>query len=179
MLYCTAPISPGISYVKNRVRFIKAIDESVGSPVSFYTEYTDKFGVPDNGSRVSFALSCLIEASGQQSAPIYGTCIVTNVPTPPSNFCSVANFEVDGLPSAIYWEVILNAESNVDNLSIQSRQGSDPFVEFANVSPVTSYGDYNDLIAWPPGTYDFQVVATYFDSSTEVVASSPGVEVPS
>lgn len=52
LLFATAPLSAGVSFVKSEFRLIQTFAGNASSPVDFETAYVAKFGTPPAGSKV-------------------------------------------------------------------------------------------------------------------------------
>lgn len=66
LLYATAPVSNGTSFVKNRLRYIELTNAITLDVLDAYDDYTDRFGFPDAGSKVFFGVR-FMNANGEVS----------------------------------------------------------------------------------------------------------------
>lgn len=73
-IWATAPISSGVSYVKNRLRVIYYAPAGVIEPGDIYRAYEAKFGTISENDRIAFQFR-LITKTGQTSVPViqFGT----------------------------------------------------------------------------------------------------------
>lgn len=51
-IFATAPLQPGIGFVRNRLRYITTMADATASPSTFYTPYIARFGQPLVGQQV-------------------------------------------------------------------------------------------------------------------------------
>lgn len=73
----TPGLSPGINFVKNRLRFIGLGTISSGS-VDILTEWQDRFGTLVAGQRISVVAYFVNSATGQAGVPVKATVIVAS-----------------------------------------------------------------------------------------------------
>lgn len=79
-VYATPPISPGISYAKNRVRFVQlAPDFFSGDSIDLATKYQAVFGTPPEGSKIIIRFSSINPRTGERAATVQGFSIVEDV----------------------------------------------------------------------------------------------------
>lgn len=64
-IWMTAPISPGVSFVKNRYRLLGVIAGNTASPYNAWTEYVARFGTPPVGQKVYVKLVGSNDTTGQ------------------------------------------------------------------------------------------------------------------
>lgn len=75
----TAPISPGKNYVKNLLREIAVLPFDTVFPYDITSEYVSKFTTLTGGQRVSLSIIGVNTVTGQKTAPLYTTTIVTEL----------------------------------------------------------------------------------------------------
>lgn len=66
IVFATAPLSQGTSFVKNKLRAIAVIDGDAGAPLSVGTEYIARFGALTEGANIYVGVK-VINAVGQAS----------------------------------------------------------------------------------------------------------------
>ncbi len=76
VLSATACISPGINYVKNRLRQIVILPVATASPYNGYADYIAKFLNLIASQRVSVSIVAVNNVTGQKTKPLYATTIV-------------------------------------------------------------------------------------------------------
>lgn len=70
VVYATPPVAPGITFVKNRFRFI-GVGEATASVVDLLPLFSDRFGDQSQaGQRVFVRLAFVDNATGQQGVPV-------------------------------------------------------------------------------------------------------------
>ena len=67
-IWATDGLSPGISYAKNRLRFIGSVAGNTASPEDIWALYVARFGVPTVGQKVIVQLVG-VASNGQQGVP--------------------------------------------------------------------------------------------------------------
>lgn len=70
--YATDGVPPGISFVKNRYRFLGVVTMVADSPADLLTLWNDRFGSIIDGQRIFVRLALVANTSGQQSVPVEG-----------------------------------------------------------------------------------------------------------
>ena len=76
MLFATAPVSAGKSFVKSEYRYIGTISDADVSPFNFTALYTAKFGVAPIGQKVFLKFVPAGITSGQQGVALSASTIV-------------------------------------------------------------------------------------------------------
>ena len=78
-VYATPAVSPGISYLKNRFRFLNWLEGLATVQLSEIasTDYSNVFGVPMVGAKVGFRFDIINTATGERSASVFTSAIVT------------------------------------------------------------------------------------------------------
>lgn len=64
-VWATDPLSPGVSYAKNRLRFIASLAGNTASPAAIWAAYVARFGSPTVGQKVIVQLVG-VASTGQQ-----------------------------------------------------------------------------------------------------------------
>lgn len=64
-IWATDPLSPGVSYAKNRLRFIASVAGNTASPEDIWAAYVARFGTPTVGQKVVVQLVG-VASTGQQ-----------------------------------------------------------------------------------------------------------------
>lgn len=67
-VYATPSMSPGITFVKNKLRYLGVFPATSGT-VNLLTRYTERFGLMTFGERVFFRLALVSNSSGQLGLP--------------------------------------------------------------------------------------------------------------
>ncbi len=76
IVMATACISPGITYVKNRLREVQIFDAGSTSPLNLITAYIARFGSITSGRRISFQILIVNKTTGQKFIGLSCTTIV-------------------------------------------------------------------------------------------------------
>lgn len=76
MVEATAPLSAGISYMKNRFRQIAILPAATASGADIYTAYVEKFGEPTAGKKIGVRAKFITIATGEVSLPLSAETIL-------------------------------------------------------------------------------------------------------
>lgn len=64
-IWMTAPVSPGVSFVKNRFRLLEVIAGNTASPYNAWAAYVARFGTPPVGQKIYVKLVGCNDTTGQ------------------------------------------------------------------------------------------------------------------
>lgn len=76
VVYATAPLSPGISFVKNQLRKITTIPAATATGESLQAAYVAKFGATILGQKIGFGFKAVNNTTGEQSVMLQVSAIV-------------------------------------------------------------------------------------------------------
>jgi hypothetical protein len=76
VVYATAPLSPGISFVKNKLRKITTIPAATATGESLQAAYVAKFGATILGQKIAFGFKATNNTTGEQSVMLQVSAIV-------------------------------------------------------------------------------------------------------
>ena len=68
-VWATAPLSPGVSFLKGKYRLLKSVAGNIASPIVITTEYNARLGNPAVGTKVGFMLKAVNATTGEESLP--------------------------------------------------------------------------------------------------------------
>jgi len=78
LVFATAPLSAGVSFVKSEFRLIQTFAGNAASPVDIETAYTAKFGTPPAGSKVFVRCVPINNTTGQAGQASQNNTIVVS-----------------------------------------------------------------------------------------------------
>jgi len=77
LVFATTQLSPGISFVKNRLRLITTLPAATATGASIFAAYTAKFGALVLGQKIGLGLEAVQNTCGQKSVMLQTSLIVT------------------------------------------------------------------------------------------------------
>lgn len=80
-IFASPAMSPGISYAKNKMRFVRAEPEAtVENDIDFSADYEPIFGKPAVGSKVFFRIDPINSVTGERGASLFLSSVVSTAP---------------------------------------------------------------------------------------------------